>query len=45
MGKLKRSQKKNLSNNPCWKGYIKLGMKIKNGRKVPDCVPKKNTPA
>ena len=25
--------------NPCWKGYKQLGMKMKNGRKVPDCVP------
>ncbi len=25
--------------DPCWKGYKKLGMKIKDGKKVPDCVP------
>ncbi len=25
--------------NPCWKGYKKLGTKIKAGKKVPDCVP------
>jgi len=25
--------------DPCWKGYKKLGMKIKSGKKVPDCVP------
>jgi hypothetical protein len=24
----------------CWKGYTAVGMKIKNGRKVPNCVPK-----
>lgn len=24
---------------PCWKGYRKLGMKKKNGRDVPNCVP------
>lgn len=25
--------------NPCWKGYKQLGMKSKNGKKVPNCVP------
>jgi hypothetical protein len=24
----------------CWKGYTAVGMKMKNGRKVPNCVPK-----
>jgi hypothetical protein len=23
----------------CWKGYTAIGMKMKNGRKVPNCVP------
>lgn len=27
--------------NPCWKGYEPIGMKTKNGKKVPNCVPKK----
>lgn len=27
--------------NPCWKGYEAIGMKTKNGKKVPNCVPKK----
>ena len=26
--------------NPCWKSYKKVGTKIKNGKKVPNCVPK-----
>lgn len=26
--------------DPCWKGYTAVGMKMKNGRKVPNCVPK-----
>jgi len=26
---------------PCWEGYEMVGMKTKNGRKVPNCVPKK----
>ena len=25
--------------NPCWKGYIAIGMKKKGGKKVPNCVP------
>ena len=24
---------------PCWEGYEQIGMKMKNGRKVPNCVP------
>jgi hypothetical protein len=27
-------------NDACWKGYEAIGMKMKNGRKVPNCVPK-----
>ena len=29
------------SNDPCWDGYKKEGTKIKKGKKVPNCVPKK----
>ena len=25
--------------NPCWKGYTQYGMKMKNGKEVPNCVP------
>jgi hypothetical protein len=25
--------------NPCWKGYTQIGMKTKNGKEVPNCVP------
>lgn len=25
--------------DPCWKGYEMIGMKDKNGKKVPNCVP------
>lgn len=25
--------------NPCWKGYKQVGMKTKNGKEVPNCVP------
>ena len=27
--------------DPCWDGYEAIGMKTKNGKKVPNCVPKK----
>ena len=27
------------SEGPCWKGYEQIGMKMKNGKKVPNCVP------
>ena len=26
--------------NPCWDGYEMVGMKMKNGKEVPNCVPK-----
>ena len=29
------------SNDPCWDGYKKEGMKTKNGKKVPNCIPDK----
>lgn len=27
--------------NPCWDGYEMVGMKDKDGKEVPNCVPKK----
>ncbi len=24
---------------PCWDGYVQKGMKLKNGKMVPNCVP------
>jgi hypothetical protein len=30
-----------MKDDPCWKGYEAVGMKNKNGRKVPNCVPVK----
>lgn len=32
---------KNEQANPCWKGYEMIGMKKKNGKSVPNCVPTK----
>ncbi len=29
--------------DPCWKGYRQLGMKDKNGKQVPNCVPESQT--
>lgn len=29
--------------DPCWQGYEKIGMKIKKGRLVPNCVPIKKS--
>jgi len=35
--------KKTLKNsNPCWKGYKPVGTKKKNGKTVPNCVPKES---
>jgi len=32
-----------MKKDPCWKGYQMIGMKDKNGRKVPNCVPEEFT--
>lgn len=29
--------------SPCWDGYVQRGMKEKDGKMVPNCVPAKNT--
>ena len=29
----------NILKEACWKGYKQIGMKDKDGRKVPNCVP------
>ena len=28
-----------MAKNPCWDGYVQVGMKTKNSQKVPNCVP------
>jgi hypothetical protein len=33
----------NRADDPCWNGYEKIGMKTKNGKKVPNCVPEKES--
>ena len=37
MAKKTKTSKK----DPCWEGYEQVGMKKKNGEKVPNCVPEK----
>ena len=32
-------QQQNEEQGPCWKGYKQIGMKDKDGRQVPNCVP------
>jgi hypothetical protein len=38
---IRESFQLNEKKGPCWKGYEAVGMKMKGGRKVPNCVPKK----
>ncbi|WP_347159895.1 hypothetical protein [Pontibacter chitinilyticus] len=41
MSKSKSEDKNSLTeNNPCWNGYEPIGMKEKDGKEVPNCVPK-----
>jgi len=36
-------EKKMKGKDPCWKGYEMVGTKKKNGKEVPNCVPKEET--
>ena len=39
----KKISKENLekdSDDPCWDGYVQLGTKMKDGKEVPNCVPR-----
>lgn len=38
----KRYGETNEDSDPCWKDYKQVGMKKKNGKKVPNCVPKES---
>jgi len=40
-----RIDEKKKKSDPCWKGYEAVGMKMKGGRKVPNCVPVKEEAA
>ncbi|MER2997464.1 hypothetical protein [Pontibacter populi] len=35
----KTNSSKSSEKDPCWKGYEQVGMKTKDGNKVPNCVP------
>jgi hypothetical protein len=37
--KARKLADKYTKDNPCWKGYKAVGMKKKNGKMVPNCVP------
>ncbi len=37
------TKKKSEKEDPCWNGYTQEGMKTKNGKKVPNCVPEKKS--
>lgn len=38
--KMKEDREKE-SDDPCWDDYVQIGIKKKNGKNVPNCVPKK----
>ena len=40
MGKEEETTDHKEDGDPCWKDYEMVGMKTKNGKKVPNCVPK-----
>lgn len=39
MGKDEEETTEHAEDGPCWKGYKQIGMKMKDGREVPNCVP------
>jgi len=40
LGKKLREKSDKRAGDPCWKNYKMVGMKTKNGKEVPNCVPK-----
>ena len=38
-GDVNESEELNEKENPCWDGYEMVGMKDKDGKSVPNCVP------
>lgn len=38
---MENKNKSVLLESACWSGYEAIGMKTKDGKKVPNCVPKK----
>ena len=39
-----KKTKKPADSDPCWKGYEQVGLKKKNGKEMPNCVPEKKNP-
>ena len=40
--KYKQEELEKSDDDPCWKGYVQLGTKKKDGKEVPNCVPKES---
>ena len=40
-GKIKEIVEAKSKDDPCWKNYTQVGMKMKGGKEVPNCVPSK----
>ena len=38
--KMNESDLEKKDDDPCWDGYVQLGTKTKDGKEVPNCVPK-----
>ncbi|WP_168194056.1 hypothetical protein [Pontibacter sp. SGAir0037] len=43
MANTSKSKNSSKQDDPCWKGYEQVGMKDKNGKQVPNCVPQNNS--
>jgi len=41
MTSFSKLREKKSKDDPCWDGYTQVGMKKKNGKEVPNCVPSK----
>lgn len=39
----KTIKKTGVRKNPCWPTYVMVGMKVKNGKACPNCVPQANS--
>ncbi len=43
MANSSKSEKQSNQDDPCWKGYEQVGMKDKDGKQVPNCVPQNDS--
>lgn len=44
MANTSKSKSDSKQEDPCWKGYEQVGMKDKDGKQVPNCVPENKSP-